>query len=76
MKRYLFPWISISSMDVADPWVPCNTRRSGLIVRISLDRLVGPVQLDRPSEKWGRTIKFLGHSVTHRLGYLHENLAV
>ena len=25
MKRYLFPWISISSMDVADPWVPCNT---------------------------------------------------
>ena len=24
MKRYLFPWITILSMDVADPWVTCN----------------------------------------------------
>ena len=24
MKGYLFPWINISYMDAADPWVPCN----------------------------------------------------
>ena len=25
MKRYLFSWITILSMDVADPWVSRNT---------------------------------------------------
>ena len=24
IKGYLFSWISIPSMDMADPWVPCN----------------------------------------------------
>ena len=28
MKRYLFPWITILSMDVADPWVTCNICKS------------------------------------------------